>query len=127
MLLLSYDAKPNRMSLTPDLKAFHTEIFQPTPLHSACYTNNVPAIESELDGGVDVDLTNNRYGITCLHVAVTKGHIDAVRSLVKRGAGVFAIDTNCRTSLHLACAFGHPELVRVLLLASLALPMAGCD
>ena len=54
-----------------------------------------------------------------MHVAVTKGHIDAVRSLVKGGAGVFAIYTNCRTSLHLACAFGNPEIVRVLLLASL--------
>jgi len=115
--MLNYDAKPMLRRLTPDLRAYHAEIFKPTTLHSACYNNNVPALIGELDEGADIDATNNRYGVRPLHVAVIKGYVDVVRALLESGADVFATDTNGRTALHLACLRGHVEIVRILRLS----------
>ena len=41
-LLINYDAPLHGKSLQSELLAYHTEVFKPTPLHAACYFNDLP-------------------------------------------------------------------------------------
>jgi hypothetical protein len=122
-LLLNYDEKPigslSGVPLTPELLEYHSSIFTPTALHAACYSNNIQALHDELDSGADIDLTNNPFDVRPLHIAIIKGHLNIVQVLVKRGADIFAVDTDGRTALHLATSFGQNEIIRFFLHALL--------
>jgi ankyrin repeat protein len=88
-------------------------------LHAACYSNNLDVVVAALDGGADVNSTNNRFAITPLHVAIMKGHVDVVQLLINRGANIFAVDTDGRSALHLAFSLSQCDTVRLLVVASL--------
>lgn len=50
-----------------------------------------------------------------LHIAITRGHISAVRLLLDRGADPNAVDGTGSTALHAAVRGGHHTMVRDLL------------
>jgi ankyrin repeat protein len=117
-LLLNYDADRFKKPLTSELEAYHTVIFKPTAIHAACYLNNIDIV-AELYVDEGIDWTDTRFAVTPLHVAIMKGHVDVVRLLIERGAGIFAVDTDGRSALHLACCFGRCDVLHLLLVAFL--------
>ena len=60
-------------------------------------------------------LSSNPRGVTALHVAAEKGHVEVVRLLLEAGAKQDAVDSNGATALHRAAKRGHSEVVRLLL------------
>ncbi|KAG0476809.1 hypothetical protein HPP92_013650 [Vanilla planifolia] len=56
----------------------------------------------------------DQYGWTALHVAASKGRVDAVMELVERGAEVDVEDNDGYTPLRCAMEFGHTELALLL-------------
>ncbi len=72
-------------------------------------TGNAAGVRNLLNLGIPVDSRypgDGYFGIpwnsTPLHVASWKGHHDAVKSLIDRGAGINAVDGNGKTALFLA-------------------------
>ncbi|KAI1712177.1 ankyrin repeats (many copies) domain-containing protein [Ditylenchus destructor] len=53
--------------------------------------------------------------VTALHFAAFKGHTEAVKLLLSRGANLEAKDFRHLTALHLAARNGHKELLKYLL------------
>lgn len=54
------------------------------------------------------------YGVSALHVAVKKGHVDAARLLISHGADINAVDEVGKTPLHYAVGRGHFGAVQML-------------
>src|SRR5262245_17024121 len=70
---------------------------------------------TELLGGVDVDARLESGGETALHRAASRGHLQAARLLLDRGAKVDAADGEGVTPLVLAAYRGHTDVVKLLL------------
>ena len=71
------------------------------------------ALVSELKANVNVC---NNDGITPLHLAASRGHLDVVRVLISEfKADVNASNSNGTTPLHEAASRGHLDVVRVLI------------
>lgn len=71
-----------------------------TNLWAAATKGNVDGVLAALDSGTKVDELSKGY--SALHLAITYGHIDAVRALLERGACVLLEDSEEFTPLH-AC------------------------
>ena len=69
----------------------------------------------ELADKVDVDARLSEDGETALHRAASRGHVQAVRLLLDRGAKVDAVDGEGVTPLILASYRGQTEAVKLLL------------
>jgi ankyrin repeat protein len=92
-----------------------------TPLMGAAFNGNLPLVRALLARKADVtavsaDRTGTvrngpvRYGtVTALHVAVTSGHPDVVKLLLKSGAPVNAADARGMTPLMWAVATDRPD------------------
>ena len=57
----------------------------------------------------------NRYGQTCMHLAVVNDNEEVLKRLIKRGADVNLADESCCSPLHAAAARYVPRIVEVLL------------
>lgn len=91
------------------LTAFIATTWHTTPIHKACYENDVALLQVLLDSGsLAESLTlRDQYGWTALHVAVFMNSIEAAKLLVSRGANIYDVVGACRhTALHLACSRG---------------------
>jgi ankyrin repeat protein len=84
-----------------------------SPLMWAAEEGNVEMIKLLLDKGADPNLTNRR-GMCALLLAAKNGHIQCVGFLLERGAAV-ECETQGVTPLHAAVAYGHFDIVRMLL------------
>ena len=60
-------------------------------------------------------IKRNKFGETELMIAVKKGKIEIIQSLLRDGANVNEKDYNDWTSLHEACKLGQVEIVKLLL------------
>lgn len=78
-------------------------------------SGNVDLVRRALDEGGDVNIWNSQVGCTPLIAAVSGRHMDVVRLLVKRRADVEKRDDLDRTSLNVAVANGHADMVHLLL------------
>lgn len=56
----------------------------------------------------------NKDGMTPLHRASVKGHVDIVRLLINKGADIEATDGRGWTPLHIAAMKGHAQIVELL-------------
>ena len=56
-----------------------------------------------------------RKNLTQLNAAVIAGNLESVRTLIREGADVNETDKFSKTPLHLACTFGHRDIVHELL------------
>ena len=72
-----------------------------TPLHWACYTGSLKAVEYLLCNDVELDKTDNE-GVTALHLACMSDNIHIVKRLLRAGANRNIKDKNNRTAGELA-------------------------
>jgi ankyrin repeat protein len=93
------------------------------PIHSAARMRDVQTVQQELAASVDVDVVNGRAangdgGNTALWFAAQgpwpKG-VDVVRVLIDAGADVNKPCEHGRTALHMAAAWGHADVVQLLM------------
>jgi ankyrin repeat protein len=81
-------------------------------LHRSCLANDVETTRTLLKDGQDVNACT-RYGLTCLHAAVSRmdPNMFLVRLLVESGADVNCIGPNRETVLQHAAWFGNKEVL----------------
>jgi hypothetical protein len=87
---------------------------QETCLHEAARTGYADVVELLLEKEANPDLARLHDGSTPLHLAAERGHVDAVKALV-RLAFVSVSDDLGQTPLHRACKGGHEAVVHLLL------------
>jgi ankyrin repeat protein len=93
------------------------------PIHSVARMRDVQAVRHELDAGVDVDAVNGRAangdgGNTALWFAAQgpwPNGVDVARVLIDAGADANKQCEHGRTALHMAAAWGHADVVQLLL------------
>ena len=93
------------------------------PIHSAARMRDVQTVRHELDAGVDVDVVNGRAengdgGNTALWFAAQgpwPNGVDVARVLIEAGADVNKQCEHGRTALHMAAAWGHADVVQLLM------------
>uniref|UniRef100_A0A3Q3JXK7 Ankyrin repeat domain-containing protein n=1 Tax=Monopterus albus TaxID=43700 RepID=A0A3Q3JXK7_MONAL len=81
------------------------------PLHSAVWENDYRKLEEQITLLPAVD----PRGRTPLHLAVSLGHLESVRVLLRHGAEVTKENANNWTVLHEAVSTGDPEMVQLVL------------
>ena len=74
---------------------------QSTPLHWACYTGGVKAVDYLLCNDVELDQIDNQK-VTALHLAVLSDNIKIIKKLLRAGADTNIKDSNNRTPEELA-------------------------
>ncbi|KAM3867796.1 ankyrin repeat domain-containing protein 13A [Diretmus argenteus] len=83
------------------------------PLHSSVWENDYRTLENDLPQN-DVDAVDPR-GRTPLHLAVSLGHLESVRVLLRHGAEVTKENSKNWTVLQEAVSTGDPEMVQLVL------------
>ncbi|XP_073528954.1 ankyrin repeat domain-containing protein 13A [Phyllobates terribilis] len=83
------------------------------PLHVLVWNNDFRALERELDGK-DIEELDPR-GRTALHLAVSLGHLESARVLLRHKADVTKENSDGWTVLHEAVSTGDPEMVQMVL------------
>jgi ankyrin repeat protein len=92
------------------------------PIHSAARMRDVETVRRELDAGVHVDVLNGRAtngdgGNTALWFAAqgaAPDGLEVARRLIHAGAKINRQCEHGRTALHMAAAWGHLDLVQLL-------------
>ncbi|KAM4708576.1 ankyrin repeat domain-containing protein 13A [Discoglossus pictus] len=83
------------------------------PLHLLVWNNDYRALEREMEGK-DIEELDPR-GRTPLHLAVSLGHLESARVLLRHKADVTKENREGWTVLHEAVSTGDPELVQMVL------------
>ncbi|TNN33076.1 Ankyrin repeat domain-containing protein 13A [Liparis tanakae] len=86
------------------------------PLHAAVWENDYRALEQQVTAGPQngMEAVDPR-GRTPLHLAVSLGHLESVRVLLRRGAEVTRENSMNWTVLQEAVSTGDPEMVQLVL------------
>jgi ankyrin repeat protein len=84
-------------------------------LVEAARENDLPEVERLLSVGAHVDAKGKFDGVTPLHMACYRGHVQVVKDLREHGADIELEDCVGRTPLHWACLNGHVAVVIELL------------
>ncbi|XP_020776589.1 ankyrin repeat domain-containing protein 13A isoform X2 [Boleophthalmus pectinirostris] len=85
------------------------------PLHSAVWTNDFRQLEENIRlSKSDIEAVDPR-GRTPLHLAVSLGHLESVRVLLRNGAQVTKENAKNWTVLQEAVSTGDPEMVQLVL------------
>ncbi len=87
-----------------------------TALHWAVQQERVPAVESLIAAGANVN-AKNRYGITPIVLAATTGNAAITRALLKAGADTNVNVPDTGKVLITAARAGNPEVIQLLLTA----------
>jgi len=86
------------------------------PLHIAAYESGYKQVISVLiDMGANINALDSQGSGTPLHYATMFGAVDAIETLLSRGANVNATNANKATPLHLATQKGKIDSIKVLL------------
>ena len=86
-------------------------------LLNAVSLQNEREIQSLLDIGASANCcSDDSWGRTPLHIAVSLGNLNIIKLLLSVGARVDAVDASGRNSLHIASMNGSVEIVKLLLL-----------
>lgn len=86
-----------------------------TPFHIACAVGDIDIVGELYDRMVKPDLNlQTNQGVTALHLAVSKRHINVCEFLLRHGASVRIKDKKLQLPLHRAAASGSPVLVELL-------------
>ena len=73
-------------------------------------------MQAELDGGADV-MARDKFGMTPLHTAASRGTPATIQALLAAGSDVMARDEDGRTPLHRTAQSGTPANIKALLAA----------
>ncbi|XP_071012200.1 ankyrin repeat domain-containing protein 13A-like isoform X1 [Oncorhynchus clarkii lewisi] len=95
------------------LSAVNEDFRMKFPLHSLVWENDYRNLENESTKN-DIEAVDPR-GRTPLHLAVSLGHLESVRVLLRHGAEVTKENTNNWTVLQEAVSTGDPEMVQLVL------------
>ena len=85
-----------------------------TPIHLAARNGHHQVIQVLVRHDAHVDVRTKFGNRTALYWAAEKGHVDAVKTLIKLGADVTAQDEDGQTAVHVATSFGHTDVVDLL-------------
>jgi ankyrin repeat protein len=85
------------------------------PIHLATAKGNSDVVKLLLENGADVNLAGTESGCTSLHYAASLGFVDLCELLVRYGADTGAQTAKLESTLQLADAYGHREVVALLL------------
>ncbi len=102
--LLERGAAPNAVARNPTMVQ---------PLHSAVASGVTESVVALVDGGADVNATQ-QGGWTPLQAAAMHNKLEMVRSLLAAGAEVAQQADDGKTAIGLAEAGGHDEMVKLL-------------
>jgi ankyrin repeat protein len=83
-------------------------------LHDCAKSGNLERIRQLVEGGANIEETNND-GMTALLLASLKGHFEIIVYLVERGANFAHTDNTGMTALQFASGGGHLSSVKYLL------------
>mmetsp|Transcript_10315 Transcript_10315/g.15086 ORF Transcript_10315/g.15086 Transcript_10315/m.15086 type:complete len:451 (+) Transcript_10315:18-1370(+) len=81
------------------------------PIHLAASKGNSKIVSCLLDHQIETLEARNKYGETPLLVAVVHGNVDVVHCLIEYNSNIKKRDTKGNNVFHLACSYGHLELV----------------
>ncbi|KAK8783104.1 hypothetical protein V5799_015559 [Amblyomma americanum] len=85
------------------------------PSKTYCPSGSSDAILALVNAGADVGATD-KDGLTALHCAASRGHVDCLETLVSLcGADVDAVDSNGCSALFYAVTLGHADCTQLLL------------
>lgn len=85
------------------------------PLHSAVWENDYRRLEEHISSAQDDIEAVDPRGRTSLHLAVSLGHLESVRVLLRHGAEVTKENSMNWTALQEAVSTGDPEMVQLVL------------
>ncbi|XP_045171889.2 ankyrin repeat domain-containing protein 13D-like [Mercenaria mercenaria] len=92
-----------------------SKIKEEYPIHLSVWNNDFEQLDSEISAGkFDLEKTDPR-GRTPLHLAVTLGHLESARVLLRHGANANSENKGYWSVLHEATSTGDPELVQLVL------------
>jgi hypothetical protein len=80
----------------------------------AAFMGTEEVVQYLVEEGVTIE-TGNRFGGTCLHLAVESGNENVTRYLLEQGAETSWQDHNGETALHEAAKTGNEALIRLLI------------
>ena len=83
-------------------------------LIQAAYDGDLPAVQTLLEKGADVNAKDTTDGVTVLWMAAQEGHTEVVKLLLEKGAEVNARANNGFTALGEAKKKGHKDIVQLL-------------
>nr|XP_048326014.1 ankyrin repeat-containing protein At5g02620-like [Ziziphus jujuba var. spinosa] len=91
-----------------------------TPLHYAAHYGNTELVKQFLQQGDNINTSlackKNKQGMSSLHIAAKKGHIDVIRTLIKACPEICELfDNKNRTALHVAVESREAEVVKFFL------------
>ena len=98
-----------------DLDLEVTDRWQRTLILKALVYNSYRVFYKLLNLNVSLN-TQDIYGLSVMHVAVSYNHLDLVRELAERGASLNMLNERYRAPLSLAISAHNPDMVRELLL-----------
>lgn len=84
-----------------------------TPLHQACYHNQIHICTELIENGADIFATA-KMEMTPLHIASTAGHINIVQLLMDQGADAFLEDKMGQSAIDKARRGNHIAIVDLL-------------
>jgi ankyrin repeat protein len=91
------------------------QAFEPFLILNAAIAGDVRSIQEHLDGGRNLNETEQVGGNTPLMLAATFGNRDAASLLIQAGADLEIRNKSGGTALHQACFFAQPDIVELLL------------
>lgn len=107
------------------MRIFIANHWHSTPIHEACYENDILMLRSLLDSEMASQYISCRdhCGWMAIHVAAFMNRAEIFDLLLTRGANLFAITGGLRgfTTLHLACSRGHIEIIALSIAAAQSL------
>ena len=109
-------------SLCIHMTQFIARHWHSTPIHKACYENDLNSLRALLGSISEASALSvcDAFGWTPLHVSVYMNRVEAVRLLLSKGANIRTATDRGHTALHLACYRGNVDMVRLLICSSVA-------
>lgn len=77
--------------------------------------SSIPNSAMHISPLTDHGFVQTQFGMTALHLCVSKGDVRSVEILIEYGVDVDIVDSQKRTALHIACAMGSTAIVSILL------------
>ena len=84
-------------------------------LHLNAKSGNADNVQKLIEDGADIEIKDKKNGSTPLLWACQNGHTNIVKTLLEKGANVFASSFTKKTALHFAAQSGQVDLVDILI------------
>lgn len=104
---------------------FVADYFQKSPFFDAVKSGDLDRVRELLVDNSSLIASENFFGDTALHIAVTSGNNDMIKVLLEAGADVNTKGASGVTPLHLASFYGNEKIAETLLSAGADVNAAG--